>query len=980
MCEGLGFVTCSVWAGSLAWATDSRGWLARARRAGHTRGVKRIGDYVFEHELARGGMGVVYRGQGPHGPVAIKVVLEQDPALKARVRQELDSLRRLDHPGIVRLHTLLDDGQGHDALVMELVEGESLHARLRRDGPLPLPVALDLARQLCAAVAHAHARQVLHRDLKPENVLLTHAGQVKLTDFGLGKVVPDHGETQRGLTKTGELLGTPHYMAPEQAAGERTQVGAAADVYGLGSTLFAMLTGQPPFEGPTVLNVLNAVLHDPAPRPSSLRPDVPAWLDEVVACCLAKEPGDRYRSAEALAEALADGAPKAPRERRAAALAATLVTSAAVGAAALIWLRPAHPAASSPPTAASSPPPTAASSRPPTAASSPASVVASPGNPAEAGVDAWITAGRQRLRAGDAAEALEAFDTAVARDPDSARAWIGRGFVLAKLGRAAEGVRAYDEAIRLDPSNATAFYNRGATRVNMGDLAAAELDLRRARELDPGLFPGIDKLLENVTWARQTGWQSLPSSSVINAQRRAALAMEAGKFEEAEHLIETVVAVDDDDSGVWLARANLAFDRGRLDDALRHVNRAVECDPDGIEPRLARSRLSFRLGEPDAAWRDLDALQARHPRDRRVLLRRAGLLREQGDLDEAWAAVEALLAELDASADDAPGLGVQLGHGTPISRSARLLHATLRLDRDDLPGAIVELRAVIDDAPGVPELRLQLAAWWIMARQPELAEDELTVLESLEDTSPTQRDDAKVLRARARVVGGEPEQALRALQPLPAAGPQRVSARGWRARALRLAGRPDEALVEAEALLRDVPGDSFAAFERVEAWALLGRMPEALAEVDALLAAGVDPVRARLTRARLRWIHGRRAEALDDLRPLTHPNQVRARTWLGALTGEAPPPIGPRGPGWSLAQDRFVAGELSEAELLAAAESVEAGVVRRTYTCEAHHLLALRCDAQGDAAGARAHFEACLETRAMAELSYWWAALALSAR
>src|SRR5262249_45139739 len=184
-------------------------------------------------------------------------------------------------------------------LALELLEGGSLDKRLR-DGPLPAQSAAALARVLAGAVHYAHQRGVLHRDLKPANALLTADGIPKATDLGLAKRL----DVEAGQTQSGAVVGTPSYMAPEQAGGRTHEVGPAADVYALGAVLYECLTGRPPFQADTVLDTLLLVrAEDPLP-PSRLRPKLPRDLETICLKCLRKEPRRRYASAQELADDL----------------------------------------------------------------------------------------------------------------------------------------------------------------------------------------------------------------------------------------------------------------------------------------------------------------------------------------------------------------------------------------------------------------------------------------------------------------------------------------------------------------------------------------------------------------------------------------------------------------------------------------------------------------------------------------------------
>ncbi len=258
-----------------------------------------FGDYRLMEELGRGGMGVVYRARQEtlNRTVALKMILSGQLATEAdvkRFRAEAEAAARLDHPGIVPVYEVgRHDGKHYFS--MAFVEGESLAHRLAQGLPAPRQAA-ELTRQVAEAVAYAHVEGVVHRDLKPANILIDKAGQPRLTDFGLAKWVEGDG----GLTATGEILGTPSYMPPEQAGGKRDQVGPLSDVYALGAVLYCLLTGRPPFQADNPLDTLLQVLdRDPVP-PRQLNAAVPRDLETVCLKRLEKEPKRRYGSAQEL--------------------------------------------------------------------------------------------------------------------------------------------------------------------------------------------------------------------------------------------------------------------------------------------------------------------------------------------------------------------------------------------------------------------------------------------------------------------------------------------------------------------------------------------------------------------------------------------------------------------------------------------------------------------------------------------------------
>ena len=261
------------------------------------------GRYVIESEIARGGMATVYRALDVRHArrVAIKVMREEVAAAigAERFLEEIRVTASLQHPNIL---PLFDSGQHGGLLwyVMPFVDGETLRSRLAREGRLPVGEAIRLARQVGAALEHAHAHGIVHRDIKPENVLLQ-GSHALVADFGIALAL-DHAGGER-LTKTGLTLGTPQYMAPEQAAGERA-LDARVDVYALGAVTYEMLAGQSPFAAPTRQAVVQRMLGEMPSALVAFRGDVPPSLDAAVVRAMAKRPDDRFASAEEFAAAL----------------------------------------------------------------------------------------------------------------------------------------------------------------------------------------------------------------------------------------------------------------------------------------------------------------------------------------------------------------------------------------------------------------------------------------------------------------------------------------------------------------------------------------------------------------------------------------------------------------------------------------------------------------------------------------------------
>ncbi len=262
----------------------------------------RLGNYEVKGVIGRGGMGVVLKAFDPalSRNVAIKVLsapLATCGASRRRFLREARAAAAVVHEHVVGVFAVVES-VGLPFLVMEYVPGRTLQERLDHDGPLSLPEILRIGTQTAAGLAAAHAQGLVHRDVKPANILLENGVErVRLTDFGLARAAAD-----AAMTRSGVVAGTPHYMAPEQASGEA--VDHRADLFSLGSTLYAMCAGHPPFRAESPLAVLRRVCDD-QPRPlRELNPDVPAWLEAIIARLMAKDPGRRFQSATEVTQVL----------------------------------------------------------------------------------------------------------------------------------------------------------------------------------------------------------------------------------------------------------------------------------------------------------------------------------------------------------------------------------------------------------------------------------------------------------------------------------------------------------------------------------------------------------------------------------------------------------------------------------------------------------------------------------------------------
>ncbi|MHC1769229.1 MAG: serine/threonine-protein kinase [Verrucomicrobiia bacterium] len=262
-----------------------------------------FGDYELIEEIARGGMGVVCKARQRtlNRTVALKMVLG-GPMASATARQrflaEAQAAAGLQHPNIIAIHEV-GQHEGQPFFSMDYVEGPNL-AALLRDGPLPARRAAAYAKTIAEAVAYAHQKGILHRDLKPSNVLIDPLDQTRVTDFGLAKQLSGDSD----LTVSGQVLGSPNFMAPEQAQGRHREIGPGSDVYSLGALLYHLLTGRPPFQAATLTEVLRQVATTEPAAPRLLNAGIPRDLETICLKCLEKDISRRYPTAQWLANEL----------------------------------------------------------------------------------------------------------------------------------------------------------------------------------------------------------------------------------------------------------------------------------------------------------------------------------------------------------------------------------------------------------------------------------------------------------------------------------------------------------------------------------------------------------------------------------------------------------------------------------------------------------------------------------------------------
>jgi tetratricopeptide (TPR) repeat protein len=797
-------------------------------------------------------MGVVYAATHPTlGDVALKVMLPQafaDPSALERFAREAQAVARLDHAGLARV---LDAGRegATPYVAMRFVAGEPLDARLRR-GPPSQEEAARLAEALALALGHAHQRGVLHRDVKPSNVIVDPTGAPVLVDFGLARVA----RADR-LTATGELLGTPSYMAPEQATGAApATVGPAADVYGLGATLYELLAGAPPFVGPSVMSVLEKVLVEAPAPPSRARPDLDPALERLVLACLEKDPAARP-GIDALALALAAWRRgRARRERagrrgRRARSWVALAGLSAVGVAgvgvAVLALHggeppPAQPPVSVAPLATNAPSATEAPPAPP-----PRSVPPPP--PEEALQSANLTQARtlcdlalRRLALQDVDGAAGRIEQAAALAPECGDVWLARATLRRVTGelagalddveRARASLHPPEDEARLDMIHGALLYQLGRVVDSaphllrayhaLGDGVAPELcfslgaALRAANRPTEAIAP-----LERVVASGRFGWRG--HFNLAGALRS------CGRREEAVEQYRRARAMNDypgflahlHEASTLLALERPAEALVALEEGLTRVPEPPDVDGLKLMGTLALALVRTGAHAQGLEWAER-ALRA-GTATLGALTARAEALQQLGRADEARAARDAARAlELEeagarpGAADDvlarcaeaqrrleggdpagAEGLLAEAQRLAPHVAEVWIATGNLRQALGDLEGALVALeRARTCSVPTDDPVQLDVLHGAVLCRLNRHV-DALPLLErsyrALADPPPWLCLDLGIgLRGAGR--------AAEALEPLKRAAEAGL---GWRAHfnlagALRACARLEEALDE----------------------------------------------------------------------------------------------------------------------------------------------------------------------------------------
>jgi len=587
----------------------------------------RIGPYEVVGLIGRGGMGVVLKALDPglNRIVAVKLLastLATSPRARRRFLREARAAAAVCHEHVVTIHAV-DEVDGVPYLVMQYVDGRSLQEKIEADAPLPLTVVLRIGMQVAAGLAAAHAQGLVHRDIKPANILLENGVErARITDFGLARAATD-----ASVTQSGTVAGTPQYMAPEQARGE--PVDHRTDLYSLGGVLYAMVTGQPPFDGDSTVAVLRRV-SDERPQPVTLlNPDVPPWLAALIDRLMARDPAARYQTAALVAELLgarlaelqrpggsvpaAAGPAPAPSGRHAqrvhgtALLAGALALTALAVAVVLLVLSVRRPAK---PEAATQPVPIPARAAAPTPATA---LVPGPVGSSPNGLVLGLAASQRK----EYAEAVRCLTEFLRRNPGSTRALLARGDAYRYLPDHTAALADFNEVIRLAPGNGSAYYARAFIRVETKDFAGALADCDLALRLDP-----------SNTWA----------------YFHRALAHNGRKdWDRAIADFGTFIARVPDFAPAYVNRAVSYENRGDLALALADMEAALLLRPNNTGFYPYRGWLRARLADYDGAIADYTRVLRVDPNDAVTRASRACALALAGRYDEAEADFEAAL-------------------------------------------------------------------------------------------------------------------------------------------------------------------------------------------------------------------------------------------------------------------------------------------------------------------------------------------------
>ena len=809
-----------------------------------------FGKFLLREPLGEGGMGVVYKAEQTDlgRCVALKMLREEDndkPTAVARFEAEARSAARLRHPGIIPIHEV-GEIEGRRYFTMDWIEGEDLDRALS-GGPLPPNRALQILRDVARAVHHAHEQGVVHRDLKPGNILVEKGGRVLVGDFGIAR---DLQVDRRRLSVTGDILGTPGYMAPEQARGTSHEIGPHSDVFALGAVLYHMIAGRPPYTGDGAIDVWLGALEAKFPPPRAVNPRVHKDVETICLAAMAEAPARRYASAAALADdcerflrgepilarppGLAYRAGKALMRHRGATAAA--VAGLLAIAALLAGLLPALGAQRRELAVR--------------AALEPLTDAIQDARPHLyiAGPDLF-----DKLRAVESAVArLEALAQAP-EIAESATVWalIGQGRQF--LGQDARAEAAYLRAEGLDSRSEPV--RRGLARIYLErallGLLQGQRESRASRRARSEAWRE-----EGLRRLRGTGVGNAPGEDLERDVLEAMHQFSEGTLAATRRLCEEGLQRFGDRMGTeefWNLLAQTAIGPERI----RLLDQALGRRPHYAWALFARGMMRDALGERQAALADFDAALRLRPEFFSAWLHRGLVHSALGDDAGALSDYEAAL---------------RLNPRSPDAHHDRAV-VLLRLNREDEARAELAAAVGLDDGYASPLLALANLARKRGDLKGALAHIDLALAAEPENSS------ARVLRGAVLQVQGQRAEAIAEYTEALRLDPRSAAALANRALARLDLGDRENALADAEAAVQAEPLLSEAWAARARARDLAGDRKGASADHDRALELDPKSVPARINRAAFRREEGDHASALDDLNRAveTAPADVDAR-------------------------------------------------------------------------------------------------------
>jgi tetratricopeptide (TPR) repeat protein len=716
-----------------------------------------LGPYRIDAELGRGAMGAVYRAHNLQAQrdVALKVILRaENPRSVQRFIREAQVVAGLKHPGIVGVHDAGVFG-GVPCIAYELVEGgRTLEEAFES---LLLIERVELVLEVAAALAHVHGAGLVHRDVKPGNVLLDAQGRARLTDFGLVG-----GEDLERLTRTGGLVGTPAYMAPEQIECERDKIGPHSDVWALGVLLYEALTQSLPFSGQSAVEVMVRARQSAPTPPSTVTEEaIPRGAEVVCLRALAKDPAARYPDAGEFHDALSavlDGTFHAPaRLPLVAFLVVALAVIGVLGVGVSRALAPASPLASATVTGSQ-------------AAESPAPVARTTAE--------WASLARKRLGAGETRAALAAWTRVLESEPDHRAGLLGSAAANLDLDQHEAALAVLDRLLSLDPGHAEAYYRRANSLwVTQGGGWKEPPDLQREAETADGLFyralvrqraKAFSGALEDYTEVLRRR-----PDYVAAYNNRGNLRADLGDYRGSLDDLSEAARRSNSPEAI-LNRGSVLVKLGRYREALADADAALKLDPKNIRAHCARSGAFRDLGELDNAQEALEPARALNPEDERVLIESALLFTARKQIPRAQELYQRVLKRDPDHALALNNLAANyMDHGQP-DLAEPLLRKVLRLQPHDATAlanlaAMLLRRGQVDEsvalakratetAPEALGLGLTYAAALIRANEPDAA---LAEIERLLNSDPKLAR-AYYIRGKALISKGQGKPALEA--------------------------------------------------------------------------------------------------------------------------------------------------------------------------------------------------------------------------